>query len=84
MTTTQTEIKRAYIRHYRDSDSTVAYCEWADGGRTEGHIRTQCGCVHGEQPSHFIGCNGAPFGEHMTALLARAVRDGAPVSFEVW
>jgi len=84
VTATGLGIKRVYIRHYRDNGSTVAYCEWSDGSRTEGHIRPQCHCVHGGQPSHFIGCDGAPFGEHMTALMNRAVRDGAPVSFEVW
>lgn len=31
-------ITRAYVRRYRDNESTVAYVEWSDGSRTEGRL----------------------------------------------
>jgi hypothetical protein len=70
-------ISRAYIRHYSDNRQTTAYVEWSDGSRTEGHAH-----ILGDKP----GGQGWLFtcGDHMTALLRRAERDGLPIEREIW
>ena len=72
-----TKITAAYIRHYRDNSQTTAYVEWIDhhghNGRTEGRVCER----DGDKPN-------APAGSHMTALFARAVREGITPKLQTW
>jgi hypothetical protein len=65
------KIVKAYTRHYRDNDARKAYVEWADGSRTEGEADLYHGLM-------------VPRGAHMGALFDRAIREGLPVTREVW
>lgn len=69
-------ITRAYTRHYSDNGQTKAYVEWGDGSRTEGDVTDHCPCCGSKRP------NG--LGEHMTALFARAHREGLTIEHEAW
>ena len=73
----QNAITRAYIRHYSDNSQTAAYVEWSDGGRTEAEAH-----ILGDKPGGY----GWLFttGTHMTALLARATREGIAIEREMW
>ena len=73
-------ISRFYIRHYRDSGQTVAYCEWTDGARTEGQMTT----YHAEGGFGDCCLFDNKFGIHMTQLAMRAIRDGLTIETEVW
>jgi hypothetical protein len=69
-------IKRIYIRRYRDNGQTMAYCDWADGSRTEATAQH-----YYEHPSYKF----APrFGVHMHQLFARAKREGLKLQRETW
>ena len=69
-------ITRAYVRHYRDNDSHVAYVEWLDDkgatGRTEAPVRAESGTLE-----HVYGL-------HMGALMARAICHGIEIERETW
>ena len=66
-------ITDAYVRYYRDNDQYVAYTEWRDqdgvAGRTEGNL---------------FPCPHEVLGAHMTALFARASREGVAIRGETW
>lgn len=70
------KITRAYVRHYRDNNSTVAYVEWIDhrgaAGRTEGPVLTTNGTL------------AQVYGLHMGALMARAICHGVEVERQTW
>jgi hypothetical protein len=70
-------ITRAYVRHYSDNGQTTAYVEWRDQqgrvGRTEGRVCSRKG-----------DAANMPAGSLMTALFARAVRDGVPIEHKTW
>ena len=67
-----TRITDAYVRHYTDNGTYVAYVEWVDehnhSGRTEGPAESDC------QPVH----------SHMAVLFARATRQGVETRLEHW
>lgn len=70
-------ITKAYKRHYRDNGQTTIYVEWVNtrgaAGRTEGAFGP---CRR---------CGGkAHASTHMLALLARAEREGVPLTNETW
>lgn len=77
-------VERFYIRHYRDNGSTVAYCEWIDSkgqrSRTEGQPRG----IAGAGGPGTICAFGYHFGAHMSALAARADREGISIETETW
>ncbi len=68
-----TKITKAYTRHYRDNEQTMAYVEWIDqrgrNGRTEGP------CCE---------IDGRPLGWHMEALFNRARRENVKIEHETW
>lgn len=61
-------ITRIYIRHYSDNGQTMAYVEWSDGSRTEGHVKDATGAL----------------GIHMQALFDRGIREGLTIERETW
>lgn len=69
-------ITRACVRHYRDSDSRVAYVDWIgdDGraGRTEAPVRAVTGTL------------AQVYGLHVGALMARAICHGVEIERETW
>jgi hypothetical protein len=66
------KITKAYVRLYSDNGQCAAYVEWIDDtgqcGRTEGEADTAWG----------------PKGSHMSALFARAKREGVSPTWERW
>jgi len=72
------KITRTYVRRYRDNGQTTAYVEWVDhkgqAGRTEGAVRSR----DNSQPL------AAVYGDHMGALMARAICCGLTIEREVW
>lgn len=70
------QITRAYVRHYRDNDSRVAYVEFVDGkgkpGRLEAPVRAATGTL------------AQVYGEHMGAIMARAICHGIEIERETW
>lgn len=69
------KIKRIYVRRYRDNGQRVAYCDWVNGGRTEGTLA---------YTDHHRGPRTPSFGRHMHALFARAKREGLTLQRETW
>lgn len=69
------KITKAYVRTYSDNGQSKAYVEWVDTngehGRTEGEAVMQGGRL-------------VPERTHMTALFARARREGVRVRRETW
>ena len=67
------QVTDAYVRHYSDNGQTTAYVEWCDQnggrGRTEGGL---------------FPCPHVVLGTHMTALFARANREGIAIRGETW
>jgi hypothetical protein len=68
---TMTAIKRICTRVYNDTGQCMAYVEWADGSRTEGHAFDYHGVL-------------IPQGTHIRALFDRAMREGLTVEREYW
>lgn len=70
------KITRAYVRTYSDNGQTKACVEWIDHrgqtGRTEGDVRAKTGTL------------AAVYGDHMGALMARAICSGIEIQREVW
>ncbi len=71
------QIKRVYVRRYRDNEQVTAYVDWADGSRTEGNIRK----LHDWRGYRYTEFD---FGEHMHALFNRARREGLHLQLETW
>ncbi len=76
------KITRAYVRTYRDNGQVTAYVEWVDHkgaiGRTEAPVRLP-------NESASTGRKLAEvFGDHMGALMARAICTGVAIDREVW
>lgn len=65
------KLTKVYTRLYSDTHQLKAYVEWSDGSRTEGDAYAWAGKRH-------------PKDSHMTALFARAERDGLEVQHETW
>lgn len=69
-------ITRAYVRHYRDNEQTIAYVDWIDTkgntGRTQAAVRSNSGTL--------AEC----YGLHMGALFARAICTGIEIERETW
>ena len=67
------KITDAYVRYYSDNEETKVYVEWESdagtSGRTEGKLWP---------------CEHTPLSAHMTALFARANREGIPIRGETW
>lgn len=72
------KITKAYVRHYRDNNQKVAYVEWIDhcgvAGRTEGPVLDN-------DNSKTLA---AVYGDHISALMARAICTGHPIERETW
>lgn len=70
------KITRAYVRHCRDNGQTTAYVEWVDHngkvGRTESPVKANSGTL------------AAVYGDHMGALMARAICTGHEIERETW
>lgn len=70
------KITDAYVRHYSDNGQTKVYVNWVDHrgnlGRTEGDVRAANGTL------------AQVYGEHMGALLARAICHGVEIRHERW
>jgi hypothetical protein len=70
------KITDAYVRHYSDNGQTTAYVEWIDHrgrtGRTEGAVKAKRGTL------------AQVYGEHMGALIARAICHGVEIRRERW
>lgn len=70
------KITDAYVRHYSDNGQTTAYVAWVDSkgrtGRTEGAVRAESGTL------------AQVYGEHMGALMARAICHGIEIRRERW
>ena len=69
-------ITKAYVRHYRDNGQTTAYVEWIDHrgetGRTEAPVKATSGTL------------AEVYGDHMGALMARAICTGHTIERETW
>lgn len=69
-------ITRAYVRHYRDNGDRVAYVEFVDDkgkrGRLEAPVRAATGTL------------AQVYGEHMGAVMARAICNGIKIERETW
>ncbi len=59
--------KRIYVCRYMNNNSVVAYAEYRNGSRTEGHLHYEGDRRRGYHPA---------FGAHMHALFAAAKRQG--------
>ncbi len=70
------KITDAYVRTYSDNGQTKAYVEWVDykgqAGRTEGDVYALEGTL------------AQVYGDHMGALMARAICMGVEIRREVW
>jgi hypothetical protein len=68
------QITDVTFRHYRDNDSFKVCVSWKDrcgqSGRTEGNF--------------FPEATDQPMGDHMTALVNRAGREGVTIHGETW
>ena len=67
------QVTDAYVRHYSDNGQTTAYVEWigSDGGS-------------GLTGGNLFPCPHVVLGSHMTALFARANREGIAIRGETW
>lgn len=72
------QIKRIYIRRYRDNGQATAYVDWSDGSRTEGSLQRLYYRPLGK------GGYTVTFGQHMHALFNRARREGLHLQLETW
>lgn len=72
------QIKRIYVRRYRDNGQATAYVDWADGSRTESSLSRLYYAPLGRGEYTFT------FGQHMHALFNRAKREGLHTQFETW
>jgi hypothetical protein len=70
------KITRVYVRHYSDTGQKTAYVEWVSHGgatgRTEGPVLAESGKL------------AEVYGDHMGALIARAICHGVEVERETW
>ncbi len=66
-------ITDAYVRHYSDNGQTTAYVEWHD---EDGDC--------GRTGDNLFPCEHVVLGAHMTALFARANREGIAIRGETW
>lgn len=71
------QIKRIYVRRYRDNGQVTAYVDWSDGSRTEGTVDK----VRQWRKPSFVAFD---FGEHMHALFNRAKATGLKLQRETW
>jgi hypothetical protein len=69
------QIKRIYVRRYRDNDQTTAYVEWSDGSRTEGSLAYS---------NHHRGPYTPSFGLHIHELFKAGKRLGLRLERETW
>ncbi len=77
------KITDAYVRHYTDNDSVVAYVTWVDEGGRQGRTETKLPWKWGDWVNH-PASHLMYLGRHMAALFTRANREGIAIRGETW